>query len=224
MKFIKKNIKIIIGFIVVAILASGITVYATYKYFATDVSYTKDGTEISVAQALNELYKNKKETTDETLQITTNNKYSLGKYYNNIDVNVPIPEGYIKPSGTFNIDRNGDYSVSSYENVKVNVTVNGWTYVELDIPEDGSDTVYNCGYKPEFICGYVENKDKTSRLPFFVSGVNGKTCGWGVNEDGNWYGPLDVTSINEISSSGYTFKTTGDVFGGKMYLWVKKQT
>lgn len=58
MKFIKKNIKIIVGFIVGVILASGITVYATYKYFATDVSYIKDGTEISVEDALNELYAN----------------------------------------------------------------------------------------------------------------------------------------------------------------------
>lgn len=60
MKFINKNLKVIIGFIVGVILASGITVYA-YSYASKDISYTKkleDGTEteISVEEALNELY------------------------------------------------------------------------------------------------------------------------------------------------------------------------
>ena len=56
MKFIKKNIKLIIGIMIGMLLVSGISVYATYTYFATDVSYTKDGEEISVADALNYLY------------------------------------------------------------------------------------------------------------------------------------------------------------------------
>lgn len=39
------------------VLTACISVYATYQYFAKDVSYTKlDGTEISVQEALNELY------------------------------------------------------------------------------------------------------------------------------------------------------------------------
>ena len=57
MKFIKNNLKVIIGFIIGVILASGITVYA-YSYAAKDISYTKPGTEteINVEQALNDLY------------------------------------------------------------------------------------------------------------------------------------------------------------------------
>ena len=57
MKFFKNNFKLIVGFIVGVILASGITVYA-YSYYAKDISYTKPGTEtaISVEQALNDLY------------------------------------------------------------------------------------------------------------------------------------------------------------------------
>lgn len=63
MNFIKKNIKLIIGFIVGAIVASSVTVYA-YSYLASDIKYTKeekDGTEteIDVEQALDELYRNK---------------------------------------------------------------------------------------------------------------------------------------------------------------------
>ena len=56
MKFLKNNLKAIIAFILGVILASSITVYA-YSYIASDVKYTKkDGTEISVADALNDLY------------------------------------------------------------------------------------------------------------------------------------------------------------------------
>lgn len=57
MKFLKEKIKFILVIIVGILLLSGISVYAAYKYFAKDVSYTKaDGTKISVEEALNELY------------------------------------------------------------------------------------------------------------------------------------------------------------------------
>lgn len=53
--------EVIIAFIVGIILSSSVAVYAT-NYLAKDISYTKTGTEtpISVEQALNELYQNKK--------------------------------------------------------------------------------------------------------------------------------------------------------------------
>lgn len=56
MNFIKKNIKLILGIVIGAVLISGISVYATYTYLASDVKYTKNNSEISVEQALNELY------------------------------------------------------------------------------------------------------------------------------------------------------------------------
>lgn len=57
------NVKIIIAFIIGVILASGITVYAT-SYFAKDISYTRQGTEVSnVQEALNDLYSMKKSLT-----------------------------------------------------------------------------------------------------------------------------------------------------------------
>lgn len=62
MEFIKKNTKLIITFILGIIVASGITAYATYNYFAKDINYTKsNGAEITVEQALNELYEMKKD-------------------------------------------------------------------------------------------------------------------------------------------------------------------
>lgn len=61
MKYIKKNFKIIIGLIIGMVMVSCISVYATYKYFANDVKYTNDK---SVAQALDELYNNKKDVSE----------------------------------------------------------------------------------------------------------------------------------------------------------------
>ena len=58
MKFLKKHIKIILIVVVSMLIASMVSVYATYSYLAQDVSYTKtDGTEVSVKDALDELYK-----------------------------------------------------------------------------------------------------------------------------------------------------------------------
>ena len=54
------NIKIIIAFMIGVILASSIAVYAA-TYYAKDISYTRQGTEVSnVQEALNDLYTNKK--------------------------------------------------------------------------------------------------------------------------------------------------------------------
>ena len=64
MKILKKNTKLIVGIIIGAIIATGITTYAAYNYYASQVSYTKkDGTEVSVEKALNELYASKKTAT-----------------------------------------------------------------------------------------------------------------------------------------------------------------
>ena len=57
MKFLKKNIKFIAIFVIGMIIGSTVSVYAAYSYLAQDVSYTKsDGTEISVKEALDQLY------------------------------------------------------------------------------------------------------------------------------------------------------------------------
>lgn len=91
---IKKNIKLILGIILSMILVSGISVYATYNYFATDVIYIRNGHEMSVEEALNELYENKKETTEETKEITTNGEQILDKYYKKLNVNILSDKKY----------------------------------------------------------------------------------------------------------------------------------
>ena len=57
MEILKKNIRWIILVIILMIIASGVSVYATSTYLASQVNYTKkDGTTITVSDALNDLY------------------------------------------------------------------------------------------------------------------------------------------------------------------------
>ena len=51
-----KKIMIILSILIAIILISGVSVYATYKYAAGEVSYKKGNTEMTVAAALEELY------------------------------------------------------------------------------------------------------------------------------------------------------------------------
>lgn len=87
MKFLKRNKKIIIGILIGAILAGGIVYAATS---ADKVTYTTNkNIEVkNVEEALNDLYNNKKETSDESKSITSNGEQTLDKYYKYINVNV----------------------------------------------------------------------------------------------------------------------------------------
>lgn len=55
--------------------------------------------------------------------ITENGVHSVetGKYMKTVTVEVPIPDGYLKPVGDFPITENGEYLVSKYETATVNV-------------------------------------------------------------------------------------------------------
>ena len=67
MELLKKDIKWIILIIVLMIVVSGVSVFATNQYLASQVYYTKqDGTTITVSEALNGLYNN---------QINSNNEF-----------------------------------------------------------------------------------------------------------------------------------------------------
>ena len=93
MKFLKNNLKVIIGFIVGVVLASSITVYA-YSYFAKDISYTKPGTNtpISVETALNDLYNktNTNEITYRDLKIKLNQSTNRIEYEYNEENILPL--------------------------------------------------------------------------------------------------------------------------------------
>lgn len=62
-------------------------------------------------------------TENGTVEIVPDEGYALSKVTAN--VNVPIPDGYVKPSGTLNVTENGTHDVTSYASVSVNVESSG---------------------------------------------------------------------------------------------------
>lgn len=68
-------------------------------------------------------------------EITANGTYAPSNDgadgYSSINVNVPIPEGYIKPEGSLSITENGTYPVADKEEVVVSVTTPNPTPTEI---------------------------------------------------------------------------------------------
>lgn len=57
MKISKNKFKLIFIILILGMIVSGVSVYATYNYLAKDVSYIKEnGEELNLEEALNELY------------------------------------------------------------------------------------------------------------------------------------------------------------------------
>lgn len=96
-----KNKKVIIGFIVGIILASGISVYATSTYLATQVNYTRNNATTNVASALDDLYNianNYKYTEQDYTQ-----QYALGQA-NAKEVSYNYGSGTSTSSGVYSFD------------------------------------------------------------------------------------------------------------------------
>lgn len=88
MKRLKNKFLIILVIVIIVILISGFSVYATYKYLASDVNYTKtNGETVSVESALNDLYeKNNKVilSINQTVTLTTDyTSTTIPNYYDN---------------------------------------------------------------------------------------------------------------------------------------------
>ena len=74
-----------------------------------------------------------------SVEVLPDDGYALSKVVANVDV--PIPEGYIQPSGTKEITENGTHDVTEYASVNVNVVGSGENH--LDDLLDGSVTEIN---------------------------------------------------------------------------------
>lgn len=75
-------------------------------------------------------------TENGTHTVTPDDGYALSKVTAN--VNVPIPDGYIQPSGSLEITENGTHDVTEYASVNVNVSA-GTTEVWTFTMDDGTE-------------------------------------------------------------------------------------
>lgn len=104
------------------------------KYCERDiiVTATGGGTPTPTQEKTVEITKNG------TVDVTPDDGYALSKVTAN--VNVPIPDGYIKPSGTLDIKSNGIYDVTEKANVLVSVPIREIYLQEKTIVKNGTYT------------------------------------------------------------------------------------
>lgn len=87
--------------------------------------------------------------------------------------NTSIPSGYIRPSGTYNINSNGEYDITNYANVEVDVAATIEPTIEsLTITPTETQQIFNGvvdGYKPvtvdavssTYVGSQIERRDAT---------------------------------------------------------------
>lgn len=105
---------------------NGITLKTAGKYCAEDIGVTVDESLLGI-------------TPNGELPITENGNYDVTNY-ESVDVNVPIPEGYIQPEGTFNVGLNGIWDITNYAKVNINVKGKVGLGNKTNIPSSYNDT------------------------------------------------------------------------------------
>ena len=154
MRLLKKNYKFIIGFVLGVLLASGVTAFASYTYFSSDVKYGNK----SVEDALNEIYEYQNQTskiyylgtgTSFDVKSKLPDKYQQLSNDNFIVGTVSAPAKYAQyRAGNNHIYTSGGFKGftlnKSYDSGTGKLTVSGnsytaWTFID-DFFSDGSRT------------------------------------------------------------------------------------
>lgn len=137
---LKNKFKVILAILISIIFASGLSIYATYNYLASDVSYTRDGETISVETALNELYE-RKSINDIPDTYTIRAASFAGVYnYNSSPIEV------------INLDLSL-FKIIGYTKVKYMIGVSGKSNYKLTLKIDGNTYDSVTSYKDDvWVC------------------------------------------------------------------------
>lgn len=75
-------------------------------------------------------------TANGTTEVLPDDGYALSRV--GVNVNVPIPDGYIKPTGTKTINQNGTHDVTQYASVEVAVPDREIVLQDIEVTENGT--------------------------------------------------------------------------------------
>lgn len=131
-------------------------------------------------------YNNQKPEQTKSVTITSNGTQSItpdsGKVLTSVNVttNVPIPDGYIQPSGSIDISENGSYDVTQYSNVNVDVAGSG-----------GSDTTVEDGFIMHTVAGNYSNNRVT-------------TVGYGTFYNDTALTGIDMPNVTSIGNYAFS--------------------
>ncbi len=152
------------------------------------------------------------------LSVTENGQYSATTYaydgFDVVNVNVPVPPGYIIPEGTINIDTTGTHDVTAYANAYVDIQVptyvfgyqditsngttyastyglDGFTYVNVNVPTGGGhsgSSIYDAMTIQEALDWIYANLSvgESSTDWFYVKGIIAEASSPITAQYGNW--------------------------------------
>lgn len=158
----------------------------------------------------------------EPLNVTKNGTYTAPNGvdgYSPVSVNVPVPDGYIKPSGTLNITKNGSHDVTQYATASVNVPVGvtvqrvagsyttdaaGEAYVVLDFKPDLVVLSNNASFEKAAAYSALEMTD-TQLMSRSLADIGGTLDIWCLCFDENGYKGF-YTVVNLLHWSWETSK------------------
>ena len=216
MEKLKKYKGIIIGIIIGSVLTGGICGYAAYNYMASDITYTKDGTEMKVSAALNDLY-NKSSNyrkPEGTVNITTNGENIDVSQYEKANVSV-IPDLEF-----VDVVKGGKNNTSSASAATVSKQLPAGKYLVITVTTsaNGSATtdqnVTDGSYSPEFLSGYssIENGNRYKYGNYYTTKSSDK-----------WYANQTVYSgIVTMNTSGTLTYTLSHTNGMNVQMIIYK--
>lgn len=120
--------------------------------------------------------KNVEITKNGTVEVLPDDGYALHRV--GVSVNVPVPDGYIQPSGTLAITQNGEHNAREYEKVSVDVPIpDGYIQPggELEITENGTHDVTQYASVNVNVDGASapDPRDQYQRVEYIESAVEG---------------------------------------------------
>lgn len=115
----------------------------------------------------------------QNITITQNGEYEADEGYDGlgvVNVNVPIPSGYIKPSGTKTVTENGTYDIESYASVFVNIATSGGSlperitalttgeYIPSSDITGPTEIQHNLGVSPNFFLWFMADNSPVNPI------------------------------------------------------------